>query len=400
MVVFPDHKALEATNIIYSIGQYAAAVVSGKPGSCPRMNGGKKRVAGGIRGDFTGKRILVAGNPNHEYLSMIASGFKACGLETAIHKWEWPKPNPIKELGMLTSDKYRKNIYELWGKTYSMALERAVSRLVPDYVLLFKGGEGAYLTEATRAFSSRSGMKLVMWACDSVQHYPQIADVAAGCDLTYSFEPTDIQELSKLCRAKYLPLAYDPSKYHPINSSRCCYVDVAFVGTLHSPGRSGLLRYIARELPDLEVGVWSDSRNWYSPLKLNDILFASFRGNLHLKRKTLEHAMVNQIYNNSRICLNITHPQSREGVNPRTFEVLGSQGLLVTDKKLDSLEDFICGRDYVFYGSRSELIGELSRFVRDDEGRFRIRRSGHSIAEKRHTYTHRALTIMNDLCRM
>jgi spore maturation protein CgeB len=242
-------------------------------------------------------------------------------------------------------------------------------------------------------------VKLVTWACDSVQHYHQIADVAATCDLAYTFEPTDVQELSKLTRAKYLPLAYDPSKYHPINSSKRCGIDIAFVGTLHSPGRRELLRYVARELPDAEIEVWSDSRNWYSPLRLNDILFTASQRNLHLRRKTLEHASVNQIYNDSRICLNITHPQSIEGVNPRTFEVLGSQGLLVTDKRLDSLEDFVCGRDYVLYASRSNLIDKLSRYLSDEEGGFEIRESGHSKVEKRHTYAHRALTIMNDLSR-
>jgi spore maturation protein CgeB len=129
---------------------------------------------------------------------------------------------------------------------------------------------------------------------------------------------------------------------------------------------------------------------------LRDLFFVGFRRNIRVHRETLDHDQINDIYNRSRVCLNIHHVQSKKAVNPRTFEVLGSGGFLVTDRKLDEIEGFEEGEGYTFYSDDADLIDKL-RSAFEDESKMRFIADIGSSEVRAHTFEKRARAILNDL---
>ena len=344
--------------------------------------------------EFKGKTILIAGPQFHDYLNMIATGFESFGMRTKILEWTGAFHHPLDELGSLISRKHGQRINRLREDMNSRALEHTVIENAPDYVLIVAW---VGITEHLQEFCHRTGTKIILWAYDSAYHVPMMGQTAQCCDLVYVYEPTDLKLFRHMESVKYLPLAYDPMKYFPMDLMVDKSTDLCFVGTLNSPRRPELLRYVADQFPNLSIRIWSDSRKWYSPLRLKDFMFTLGRRNLSLTRRTIDHSNINEIYNSSKICLNVHHPQSKKGVNPRTFEILGSGGLLLTDKHLESIEGFECGRDYIFYSSTDGLLDSICSLIENQEKRELISRSGYSVVRNRHTYRHRAFTILTDL---
>lgn len=337
--------------------------------------------------------ILIAGPPFRGYLKMIASGFEACGVQPSELEWKYPKRSFVQEIMFYSSRKFRLKLDEEQDRANALALEHAVLETSPDYVLVMKAVE---LTEKTKEHCRETKTKLVMWAYDSATEFPVIARAAPAYDLVYTYEPADLDILAKTCAPKFLPMAFDPNHYHRKNDRKKS-TDICFIGAVDShPERQKLIRLIAARFRDRSIDVWTDSIHLYSHRRLNDLFFVGLRRNIRIHRKTIDHDQINDIYNRSRICLNIHHVQSRRAVNPRTFEVLGSGGLLATDRKLDDIEGFEEGEGYIYYSDDTDLIDKL-RTAFEDEFRMEfVADIGHS-KERTHTFELRARTILNDL---
>jgi len=327
---------------------------------------------------------------------MIARAFDECGVRSSTLSWQLHSGNPLDLLRSQLSKGYVARRDDDYLRANAAALEREVMGKKPDNVLVMNGG---IVTEATRRYCDKSGTKLVLWAYDNIDRFRWIAEHARDYDMAYTYEPQDVKPLSELTPTKYLPLAYDPEVYRRLPGSDQKETDLCFVGSVAEvrPERRRLLGGIARGLPELRIEIWSDTKHWYSPFKYQQILAIRSGRNLDFRLRTAEHSEINELYNRSKICLNIHHPQSRGAVNPRSFEILGSGGLLLTDRKMDGVELLEEGRDYVCYSSLDDVLTKVNAFVADGERRMEIAESGHSIAERAHTYKARASTILDDL---
>jgi spore maturation protein CgeB len=340
------------------------------------------------------KTILIAGPPFRGYLDMIAAGFKASGTEPSILRWDYPKRTMPQEIMFYSSHNYRLRLADAQDKANALALERAVQETKPNYVLVMKAVE---LTDRTREFCKNAGTKVVLWAYDSATEFPIITRVAHKYDLVYTYEPADLDILSKSCAPQFLPMAYDPKYYFRHDASGGKDIDVCFVGAIDRyPKRKKLLAHVANRFRDKTVAIWTDSIHWYSHRRIGDFLLAGPRRNIQLNRRTLEHGEVNDIYNRSKVCLNVHHIQSKKAVNPRTFEILGSGGLLLTDRKLDGIEGFEEGEGYIYYSNEVELIDKLRNALEDEQESAYIADIGHSVV-RAHTFEQRARKILSDL---
>lgn len=346
-------------------------------------------------GSRESRRILIAGPPYRGYLGMIGDAFGACGLRVSILEWKYPRRNLLQEAGFYGSRRYRLRLARKQDELNIVAIEDAVEKLSPDIVLVMKA---APLSAKTVKKCDAIGAKRVMWAYDSAREYPIISKTASEYDLIYTYEPDNLEMLSELGDAKYLPMGYDPRLYSPAEASNSREMDISFVGSLRdTPIRKETIRHVARELPDRTVGVWTDTIHWYSHRRLNDLRFTMGRPNIRLARRTVDHAEINEIYNRSKVCLNVHHPQSVGALNPRSFEILGSGGLLLTDRRMDDLEGIENGKAYVYYSSREELVEKLRRIL-DEDGFLRgVAENGHRAALNAHTFEHRARSMLKDL---
>lgn len=327
---------------------------------------------------------------------MIARAFDESGVSASILPWKLHSGNPLDLLRSQLSKAYVARRDADYLNANAVELEREVMGKKPEYVLVMNGG---IVTEETRRFCDRSGTKLVLWAYDNIARFRWVADHARDYDMAYTYEPQDVKPLAELTPTKYLPLAYDPEAYRRLEGSDRKETDLCFVGSVAEvrPERRQLLGGITRELSGLRIEIWSDTKHWYSPFKYQQILAIRSGRNLDLRLQTADHSEINELYNRSKICLNIHHPQSRGAVNPRSFEILGSGGLLLTDREMQGIELLEEGRDYACYSSLDDLLTKVKAFVADSEKRKKIAESGHSIAERAHTYKARASAILSDL---
>ncbi|UCE92280.1 MAG: glycosyltransferase [Methanobacteriota archaeon] len=341
------------------------------------------------------EHILVAGPPYRGYLGMIANAFKACGLRASVLEWEYPNRNLLGEYWFYASSSYRSKLAKAQDRLNTSAIEKAVEDLEPDRVLVMKN---AVLSQKTRRLCDDRGTRLALWAYDNVRQYPRIAEAAADYDLTFTYEPDDVRLLAETGPAKYLPMAYDPNLYFPASGAESKEFDVCFIGDLRdTPVRKDTLRLVAKDLSDGTVGVWTDAVHWYSHRRLKDLRFRMGRKSLRFTAETVGHEDINRIYSHSKVCLNIHHPQSVGALNPRSFEILGSGGLLLTDKKMEGLTGLQEGESYVRYSSGEGLMERLHGLLDDEEGRHAIAKAGHSAALRGHTYEHRAREILDSL---
>jgi spore maturation protein CgeB len=353
---------------------------------CLNMGADMKEQAG---------HILIAGPPYRGYLGMIERAFKERGLRVSVLEWQYPERNLLQEYWYYASGNYRSRLADIQNVMNTAAIEKAVERLSPDFLLVMKN---ASLSAKTKELCDARGAKRALWAYDSAREYPQIAKAAADYDIIYTYEPNDLDLLSSIGEAKYLPMAYDPGLYFPKDVGTNKEYDISFIGSLRdTPVRKETLRFVAGELPGSTVGVWTDSIHWYSHRRLKDLRFTTGRPNIRLTRRTVGHSEINSIYASSKICLNIHHPQSIGALNPRSFEILGSGGLLLTDRKMEGLYGLEDGVACVYYSSREDLVGKIRRLTESDDERRRIAEKGHQAALRAHTFKHRASKIMDDL---
>jgi spore maturation protein CgeB len=239
---------------------------------------------------------------------------------------------------------------------------------------------------------------LAMWAYDSAQHVSRIKKIVNDYNFVYFYEPNDLSLFPNLANTRFLPMAYDPRYYYPIHSDEANLVDICFVGSFGDyPTRRETILRLARKFPNLVLEVSSGPRWKYSPFRIQDRLRFGGRSNLRFERRSLPHDEINRIYNRARICLNIHHAQSTKAVNPRTFEILGSGGFLMTDRRMEGLSDFEIGRDYELYSSYDELFEKVTYYLQNPEVRKLISISGYERVRQNHTYQCRAMSILKDL---
>ena len=340
------------------------------------------------------KKMIVAGHPFRGYIKHIAAGFDTCGLKSIALEWDEPERGNLEMIRRFVSGKYNQHRYREADISNSHTLEESVLRIEPDYVLVLNGTS---LTDRTLKFCRKLGTRLIFWAYDSPIHLNWIAEAAMGFDLIYTYEPEDFATLSKAGAVRFLPVAHDPSIYHPIADSHE-EVDLCFVGSLRNyvPERRRLVRLIADKFRDRTIEVWTDGGRWYSPYRFRTNMISRGRENLRLMMGAVDHPKINELYNRSRICLNIHNPQSRKAVNPRSFEILGSGRFLLTDKNMKDIESLRQGRDYEFYSSDHDLLDKIRYFLENDKERVRIAESGHQTTAIKHTYARRAQTILDD----
>jgi spore maturation protein CgeB len=261
---------------------------------------------------------------------------------------------------------------------------------------LFLKGE-IFNRDFIRKLKKKVGSSLVVWAYDSAKRYNSIRRIGEDLDLIYTFEPSDIPTLSsKRLRAKFLPLAYDGSTYFPMED-RDMERHLCFVGKLKDyPKRRKDLEKVLRKFgKDHMMKVWGRQYN----NRLQKQYYRSFYPSLypHIENKNLEPEKINEIYNTSAISLNIHHGQSVNGLNPRTFEILGSGGFQIVDHKSSLTDLFEMDKEIVSYRNDRELLEKVEYYLTEESERKKIGIRGHSRANKDHRFENRMMVIVKDI---
>jgi spore maturation protein CgeB len=344
------------------------------------------------------RSILIAGPSFRAIPKSLEVSFKSLGFRVSTLEWRQPPPNRIDELRLLLSKKAFCKMQELQMSQNALMLERGVTELKPDVILVLKH---ARITRRTRDICGDHNSKLFLWAYDSVRHIPEIAECAKDFDIVFTYEPNDLAPLSKMAPTKFLPMAYDSHLYYPIVQQGTKSADVLFVGALAGyHNRRKLLELLADKLRNRQLRIWTDSARMYSLNRISDLLIIAGRSNTELRWQTISHETVNRLYNDARICLNIHHSQSMRAVNPRNFEILGSGGFLLTDREFMCVDGITRGEHYVTYSTIGELLDMIEYFIENEDERENLSKRGHQAVQREHTYLHRARRIAYEAIRI
>ena len=147
----------------------------------------------------------------------------------------------------------------------------------------------------------------------------------------------------------------------------------------------------------MELEIWGTAWIWYNLFCLYEYKIKRRALGKHIHNYNIPPEEVNTVYNSTKICLNIHHRQSKEGVNPRTFEILGAGAFQLIDYKKELEDMFDIGREIVCYKNEADLLDKIEYYLENEDERNKIARRGHEIVKKKHTYKHRAETILSDV---
>ena len=332
------------------------------------------------------QRVLIIGPAFFGYNHSIKRAFDALGYESEvlqydglIHPFNWTNAvlNKVSPSNKWLKEKCKRNFNRL-------AIE-VFQSFSPDLVFIYNGD---ILTSASiTQFKERS--KVVVWLLDGAGLHPDSIALAPLVDAYFCFERTDIELVKKLNRETYfLPQAYDPEIYYPIADCKK-EIDVLFVGNLYFyPNRVRLLKSLAKQLKGKYTfkvyGV-------YKPIYKNPIKWLFREGRSVFLNKNISPKEVNRLYNRSKLCLNIHHDQTREGANPKVFEICGSGAFQVVDSNPFIAETFPDG-SIARYESDEECIEQILRLLHSDVA-VQATEAYHTVAEK-HTFTARIKEVL------
>ncbi|HNY71949.1 MAG TPA: glycosyltransferase [Syntrophales bacterium] len=183
-------------------------------------------------------------------------------------------------------------------------------------------------------------------------------------------------------KVSYLPLAADDELFQHLDMSedeRAKWsFDVCFVGMPYD-NRIEILN----ALSGFHLGVFGDYWERYRDKMVGDYYRGKASGET-----------VRKIYGASKIVLNINHPQSRHGVNARTFEI-PCCGAFEIVNHVHGLEDlFAVGKEIVCYKSEEELKSLVTYYLAHDEEREAIVAKGHQRVMREHTWFNRVKDVI------
>ena len=353
-------------------------------------------------------KILITGPDFYGFSNMIAKAFYELDCELKISNWPDFSGTVLDRSKSLIYDKINAltksqdpseinyNLFEDIIIDYNKKLLQEVSAIQPDVLLVLKGN--ILLSETLEKIRKASDVILVLWSYDSALRFSNVLKGGKYYHIFYTYEPTDIQGLRKYgIQANFLPMAYDPDTHFKLEDETYSR-DISFVGVLNTyPTRKKILELIISRHKNLDLEIWGTAWTWYNPFLQYEYKIKRRALGKHIHNYNIPPEEVNKVYNATKICLNIHHRQSKEGVNPRTFEIIGAGAFQLIDYKKELEDMFDIGREIVCYKNEADLLDKIEYYLENEDERNKIARRGHEIVKKKHTYKHRAETILSDV---
>ncbi len=327
-------------------------------------------------------KILICGYNLYGYLDSIAYGFRRNGCQVKVFSHPNVSIRKLKKGSII-----KKAIARFRLKRINDALKNEALNFRPDLFLSINGSSILY---ETALFLSERFFTAI-WLVDSLERVATEKRTIELFRKVFVFEPEDRNYIKD---AEYLPYGFDERIYFR-KDLRKVY-DVTFVGAGHAE-RYEPLDCIARECKKRGIGFFvfgpfSKFRKEGSYRKRFPYLYSAIQHNGRLAPER-----ICDIYNMSWININIHHPQSKKGVNPRVFEILGSGSFQITDEKETIKEMFRIGEEIETYSDVKDLMKKVSYYLDKKERIEEISKNGMKRAISEHTFFHRTKTLLERL---
>ncbi len=268
---------------------------------------------------------------------------------------------------------YEQHIYNKIVKEiieYQADLVIVILRSVPPYII--------------DKIKDQLNIKIVFWTGDGLvnleRQYALISDYDAWfVKDKYMFE---FMKNKLSLNVYFLPECFNPYVQKPSSDiSFGSKYNVSIVGTLY-PYRANIIDQLISN--NIKIDIFGAIPKWI--------------GEKWKKRHAHKYVILdekNEVFYGSKINLNTIFYGDIDAGNCRLFEVAGSGGFQICDRKDEITNYFTENEEIVFFDSTTELINKINYYLEHQDEAEIIANKAHKRALKEHTYTHRINKIFD-----
>lgn len=231
-----------------------------------------------------------------------------------------------------------KNILSTRIRNYYRRINERIKKKKYDYFFLIKG-ESIPITFIEEFKSYNKGCTLILYSWDSMENNTNLQNIYKYFNKVYTFDFHDAIKYNFILRPLFFIDEY--RKLSKLNQPQPIY-DLLFIGTAHSD------RYLLSN----SIHLWCKNNNlkMFNYLYLQNIFVFYFKKLFDKSFKTIDLKNLNfkslkltdilELYSNSRIILDVHHPDQR-GITMRTIEAIGAgKKVITTNKQIESYSFF------------------------------------------------------------
>ncbi|PFN82002.1 peptigoglycan-binding protein LysM [Bacillus sp. AFS076308] len=308
--------------------------------------------------------------------------------------WIYGLPNGFKEEGhtvMISGPLSKDNISEM------------LDLFKPD-LIIYLGWTNEHSKEKwpwIREAIKKTTIPLVYWATEDPLHTENFTKPlinAVKPDFVFTVTPSLCEKYEKLgFKADHLDFGYHQSVHYPVqpfNNYRC---DIAVVANAYpdylkknpESFRAEALRTLIKPLikKGIRVDFWGNHWDKMGEYIGSDIPTNWIHG-------YLDYRDAYKVYSSAKIVIGLQN--SSKQLTMRTFEILGSGGVLLTTDTPAVREKFTPGQDLIVSSGRKETVSKIQEYLKNDLERQQIRENGQKAVQD-HSYRNRAKRILEVL---
>ncbi len=338
--------------------------------------------------------VVILGPWFRSYLECVARAFEENGVKAV--SFAYPEPPVGLRQTMAWELLPRKGLTAFRSMWLDRAVQGAREAAKTAQLLVLVKADAIPLAQYAALLESVQCPK-VLWLMDSVHGVVGGLERAGMADSVLFFEGTDSSALDALeVPCHHVAMAADPRWYRPLDGVQTRW-DVSFIGQLYD-NRLSLLESILGQLPPglpLKGRFVGSFRSYAHPLRAARHLspYPVLARHLH-QGSNWTHDQINRLDNETRICMNILHPQSADSLNPRTFETCCSGAFLLCQSNVALAQCFEVGKEVESFTSAAEAAEKISFYLRNPSAARVIAEAGRQRVMRDHTMGVRIAQIL------
>ena len=333
---------------------------------------------------------MIIGSAFRDYNSAIERSFQKLGMVTSVYS---SKLMGINRFALLTRIKRKlgfdvSSYYSRLRDKHSKRIIKQFDKFNPDCVFVRLGN---MMTEdAVRYLKGKA--KVVLYLTDPISKIPEILSSLRYYDAVYTYETTDVETIRQYteCEVKTMFGLFDESVFRPLNCKKT--IDVYFVGAMYRFRVETIINLI-NDFPDLTFRI--DGSFAMFPDSKQLLKRSGPRVKKCFSKRNISDTNANLQYNKSRLCLNLQHPQTKDGWNSRLTEILGSGSFEIVTANPSVCKSF--GSVLRTYSDYQELKEAIAYYFSNEEDCVRIARAGYERALEQYTYSKAFQDILSEI---
>lgn len=329
------------------------------------------------------EKVLIIGPKFYGYNQSIANAFSKLGYTYQVIEYLPGEVASLKEKFIYHTSRNKQLFFAKQEKKFNDAVLKIYHEFKPELVFIVQGNQIHKHT-----LEQMQGAKKVLWMMDSIFRAAGAFKIRHDVDAIFLFEKTDVAKLweEEKIQATFLPLALDETVYYPKNKST--EIDILFIGALYQK-RIDFLSAVVKRFPGKVIKIYG---RYYAPLRRPGYHFKRKDKHIFLN-KNITPEKVNDLYNQSRICINIHHDQSKYGVNQRFFEISGSKSFQLVDTN-PYIDEYFTPHEMVTYTNLDNLLDKIEQVFSGTMDTKEPSENAYQKILSNHTFTHRIKDIL------